>query len=93
MTGHPGLALTAAAVTTLTLLARVWATPRKRRRPSTRGLRLRRHRSISAPVRPRQTSDPSALRVLREAEQQLSRQWNRLHAFYPHLADEGDPQR
>ena len=93
MTAHPGLALTAAAVTTFTLLARWWASPRKRRRHTTHALRLRRHRSNAARFRPQQALDPSARRVLREAEQQLSQQWNRLHAFYPRLVEESDPRR
>lgn len=92
MTTHPGFALTAAAVTTTILLARWWASPRTRRWHGS-ALRLLRRLSVPAPLRPRQALDPSARRVVREAEQHLSQQWNRLHSFYPHLSEDSSPRR
>ncbi|GGW51777.1 hypothetical protein GCM10010320_35900 [Streptomyces caelestis] len=95
MTAHPPLAFTAAAVTACILLARWWATPRERRRHRIRLLFLpwhRPHRNPSQraarlgriPKRQPQAPDPSAQRVVREAEQILSQQWNRLESLYVH---------
>ncbi|MFJ1811297.1 MULTISPECIES: hypothetical protein [unclassified Streptomyces] len=100
MTAHPPLATTAAVVTVVVLAARWWATPRERFSHRFRSLVLPSHRpgpDSSQPAdrfngateRRPQTLDAS-VEVLREAEQLVSRQWDRLQPLYPHHP--GDPR-
>ncbi|MFF1595123.1 hypothetical protein ACFVY0_44840 [Streptomyces sp. NPDC058286] len=72
VTAHPPLAMTAAVVTVVVLATRWWATPHERFS----------HRIRSLVQRHPQDLDASA-EVLREAEQLVSRQWDRLQPLYP----------
>ncbi|MFF1481418.1 hypothetical protein ACFVYD_28365 [Streptomyces sp. NPDC058301] len=96
VTAHPPLAMTAAVVTVVVLAARWWSTPRKRFSHRIRSLILPSHRpDPSQPAdrfndtteRHPQTLDAGA-EVLREAEQLVSRQWDRLQPLYPHHPDD-----
>ncbi|MFI6808101.1 hypothetical protein ACIBO6_24285 [Streptomyces luteogriseus] len=102
MTAHPPLVFTAAAATAFILLARWWVTPRERCRHRVRTLFLPWHRPARnlskraarldrIPERQPQAPDPSAQWVVHEAEQVLSRQWNRLESLYVHHPDGTEP--
>jgi hypothetical protein len=98
VTAHPPFASAAAVVTALVLLARWWATPRTKHHRRSRLSFLPWHRPAPGSTRPAarfnggpehaQTPVPGAGCVLREAEEHLSRQWNRLQPLYLHHPDD-----
>jgi len=91
VTAHRSVAaLTAAAVTAAVLLARWWASSRHS------AGRAHRHKTGAAgddragelhPAMPDSASD----HALREAEEHLSRHWNRLRSLYPRHPDDTAP--
>jgi hypothetical protein len=87
VTAHQGLALTALFATAAILLARWRATVRARSADRPRACdppRDDRPDRFDRPARSAGQPDAGAQETLREIEQHLSRQWNRLHPLYNH---------